>query len=207
MTIPSGITSTSAFQILEKAPSGTQNTWKVRREERLQDLVKPRLIFFVRKENLKGAQEARSTISAGLVRDLDAKMKEFGEAGIRILSQPRSIGSIKYAYIEDQWGTKIEVLQDAGHLGFHHVHIYTTDPETTRDWYKDVFGGRTISYLGSITALDYGAAKLFFRGQARITQIAPSEGRSLDHIGFSVANLDTAAEKIKEKGVIFTEEH
>ena len=162
--------------------------------------------FFRAEGEFKGSSGSSVDHIGWSFRDLDAKMKEFGEAGIRILSQPRSIGSIKYAYIEDQWGTKIEVLQDAGHLGFHHVHIYTTDPGTTRDWYKDVFGGRTISYLGSITALDYGAAKLFFRGQARITKIAPTEGRSLDHIGFSVANLDTAAAKIKEKGVIFTEE-
>lgn len=162
--------------------------------------------FFRAEGEFKGSSGSSIDHIGWSFRDLDAKMKEFEEAGIKILSQPRSIGSVKYAYIEDPWGTKIEVMQDAEHLGFHHVHIYTANPGTTRDWYKDIFGGRSISYLGSIPALDYGAAKLFFRSQARLTQIAPTEGRSIDHIGFSVTDLDATAEKIKEQGVTFTEE-
>ena len=167
---------------------------------------KTNINFFQAEGDFKGSTGSAVDHIGWSFRDLDAKMKEFEEAGINILAQPRTIGSVKYAYIEDPWGTKIEVMQDADHLGFHHVHIYTTDPESTREWYKEIFGGRAMSYLGSIPALDYGAAKLFFRSQARLTQIAPTEGRSLDHIGFTVLDLEATAESIREKGNKFTEE-
>src|SRR5438309_847128 len=46
--------------------------------------------------------------------DLDAKMKELEGAGVKIVSPVRDVpGLFKLAFIEDPWGTKIELVQDA----------------------------------------------------------------------------------------------
>src|SRR3981081_393069 len=45
--------------------------------------------------------------------DLDAKMKEFEAAGIKIVTPPHDApGLFKLAFVEDPWGTRIEVVQD-----------------------------------------------------------------------------------------------
>jgi hypothetical protein len=45
--------------------------------------------------------------------DLDAKMKEFEAAVIKIVTPTREVpGLFKLAFVEDPWGTRIEVVED-----------------------------------------------------------------------------------------------
>ena len=61
--------------------------------------------------------------------DLDAKMKEFEAAGIKVVTPVRDVpGLFKLGFVEDPWGVKIEVVQDPETLGFHHVHLRAPDP-------------------------------------------------------------------------------
>jgi len=61
--------------------------------------------------------------------DLDAKMKEFEAAGIKIVTPMRDApGLFKLAFVEDPWGTRIEVVQDPELLGLHHIHMHAPDP-------------------------------------------------------------------------------
>ena len=56
--------------------------------------------------------------------DLDAKMKEFEAAGVKVVTPAREVpGLFKLAFVEDPWGTRIEVVQDPELLGLHHVHM------------------------------------------------------------------------------------
>ena len=62
--------------------------------------------------------------------DLDAKMKEFAAAGIKIVTPPREApGLFKLAFVEDPWGTRIEVVQDPELLGLHHIHMRAPNPD------------------------------------------------------------------------------
>jgi catechol 2,3-dioxygenase-like lactoylglutathione lyase family enzyme len=81
--------------------------------------------------------------------DLDAKMKEFEAAGIKVVTPVREVpGLFKLGFIEDPWGAKIEVVQDPETLGFHHVHLRAPDPEATLKWYLDMFGGERTKLKG-----------------------------------------------------------
>ena len=49
--------------------------------------------------------------------DLDAKMKDFAAGGAKVLNPVRDVpGLFKVAFVEDLWGTKIEVVQDSEQL-------------------------------------------------------------------------------------------
>ena len=72
--------------------------------------------------------------------DLTAKMAELETAGVTVL-EPLRQGRWPLAFIEDPWGTKVEVVEDPDVVGFHHVHLLSADPEATMTWYEDVFGG------------------------------------------------------------------
>ncbi len=78
--------------------------------------------------------------------DVDAKMNELQAAGVRVITPLRAVpGIVKVGFVEDPWGVKIELLQDAETLGFHHVHLLAPDPrvEDSRWPGRDASGGET----------------------------------------------------------------
>jgi len=161
-----------------------------------------RLIFL---KNDKGQPSSGSAIDhlGFSVADLDAKMKEFEAAGVKIVNPARDVaGLFKLAFIEDPWGTRIEVVQDPEKLGLHHVHLRAPDPAATLGWYKAKFGGETGKLKDRIDGLRYtGVWLLVQRGDA-----VPSEGHAIDHIGWRTTNLAEKALQLKAQDVKFTSE-
>jgi len=161
-----------------------------------------RLIFL---KNDKGTPSTGSALDhVGFsVADLDAKMKEFEAAGIKIVTPARDApGLFKLAFIEDPWGTRIEVVQDPEKLGLHHMHLRAPDPTATLAWYKEKFGGESAKLKDRIDGLKYsGVWILVARGDA-----TPSEGHAIDHIGWQTPNLAAKTTELKAQGVKFTTE-
>ena len=161
-----------------------------------------RLIF------LKNASAQPSTGSAidhiGFsVADLDAKMKELEAAGVKVVTPVREVqGLFKLGFVEDPWGTRIEVVQDPDKLGLHHVHLRGPDPAAILAWYKEKFGGEPAKLKDRIDGVKYsGVWLLAQRGEA-----TPSEGHAVDHFGFRTPNLDAVARTFKAENVKFTTE-
>jgi len=134
---------------------------------------------------------------------LDAKMKELEAAGVKVVTPVRDVqGLFKLGFVEDPWGTRIEVVQDSEKLGLHHVHLRAPDPAATLGWYKQKFGGDTGKLKDRIDGLRYaGVWLLVQRGDA-----VPSEGHAVDHIGWRTANLAQTALQLKAQDVKFTSE-
>jgi len=137
------------------------------------------------------------------VADLDAKLKELEAAGAKIVNPARDVpGLFKLAFVDDPWGTRIEVVQDAEKLGLHHVHLRAPDPAATLAWYKEKFGGNVGKLKDRIDGVDYGGVWILAqRGDA-----APSEGHAIDHIGWRTPNLDAKTKELKAEHVKFTTE-
>ncbi len=138
--------------------------------------------------------------------DLTRQMLELDAAGVKILQPIREPdGFFKLAFIEDPWGTKIEIVEDEEYLGFHHVHLRSDDPEQALAWYGDIFGGERERFRGTLDALRYGSVWLIVTPAPAGTTLVPSEGRSIDHLGFNYPDLDHAAAEIRSKGVEMTD--
>jgi catechol 2,3-dioxygenase-like lactoylglutathione lyase family enzyme len=141
--------------------------------------------------------------------DLDAKMKAFEAAGIKIVTPMRDApGLFKLAFVEDPWGTRIEVVQDPELLGLHHIHLRAPDPDEVFGWLQAKLGGERSKLKGRIDGIKYSADGfssvwiLVQRGQAE-----PSEGRAIDHIGFrSMGPLAKTIDGLRAKGVTVTSE-
>jgi len=149
--------------------------------------------------------------------DLMAKMAELeavgvGGTGVRLQRFPdgstlRDIpGLFKIGFIFDPWGTRIELVEDPDRLGFHHVHLSATDPDATLAWYRDVLGGEPSSLKGRLDGLLFDDVWLLISQHPEGTTPAKTEGRAIDHIGFVVSNLDTAATDLRQHGVRFESE-
>jgi len=137
-------------------------------------------------------------------RDLEAKMAEFEEAGVKIVQPVRQIGSIKFGFIDDPWGTRIEVMEDRQLYGFHHIHLHTPDPQAMLGWFAEHLGGEPTRYFGILPAIRYG--DVWILAQKVPAAKEPTISRSADHIGWLFDDLTAAVERFKAKGVTIDQE-
>jgi catechol 2,3-dioxygenase-like lactoylglutathione lyase family enzyme len=135
--------------------------------------------------------------------DLDAKMKEFEAAGVKVVTPVRDVaGLFKLGFVEDPWGTRIEVVQDSEKLGLHHVHLRGPDPAAILAFYKEKFAGDTAKLKDRLDGVRLsGVWLLAQRGEAM-----PSEGHAIDHIGFRTTDLAAKTSELKAQSVKFTTE-
>jgi catechol 2,3-dioxygenase-like lactoylglutathione lyase family enzyme len=138
-------------------------------------------------------------------RNLEAKLKALEAAGVKSEGPIRDIPNLfKIAFVYDPWGTRIELVEHVEYLGFHHVHLASTDPAKTLAWYNSTFGGKVTKMKDRLDAVLYGTVWLLVAPSKE--PLAATQKRSVDHIGFSFPNLDAAAAEIKGKGVAFETE-
>ena len=93
-----------------------------------------------------------------------------------------------------------------------HIHLRTTDPEATAQWFEKMLGAevlRTVEQGKPRIDLKVGGANIF------IAPVEPGDGinaapttpyRGLDHFGLAVSDIDAIAADLKSKGVAFTRE-
>ena len=147
--------------------------------------------------------------------DLTAKMAEFEAVGVRgsgVRLQRFEDGStlrdvpglFKIGFIFDPWGTRIELVEDADTLGFHHIHLSATDPAATLAWYREMFGGESARLRDRLDGVLLGDIWLLAMRHEDGTPAATA-GRAIDHIAFAVENLDSAAAEMRRNGIEFLE--
>src|SRR5262249_22219836 len=129
--------------------------------------------------------------------------------GVKIVTPPREVpGLFKIAFVEDPWGTRIEVVQDPELLGLHHIHLRGPNPDEVFTWLLAKFGGQRTRLKGRLDGIKYSATGfndvwiLVQQGDAE-----PSEGRAIDHIGWrSTGALAKTIDGLRAGGVqILTE--
>lgn len=133
------------------------------------------------------------------VPDLDAKLREMAAAGGTVTSEARDVpGLFKLGFVDDPWGTRLEIVQDPQHLGFHHVHLRSPDPDAALAWYHDHFGGVRLRMRGRLDGILYpgNVWLLVSRGDN-----FPSQGARIDHIGWRAIDLNEKIEELRARGV------
>jgi catechol 2,3-dioxygenase-like lactoylglutathione lyase family enzyme len=138
------------------------------------------------------------------VPDLDAKLRQLEADGARITSPRRDVeGLFPLAFVVDPWGTRLELIQDPQHLGFHHIHLRSPDPEATLQSYLSLFGGVRTPMRGRLDGIYYpgNVWLLVTRGEG-----FPTAGTSIDHLGWRALHSDTKAAEMRAKGTTLTRE-
>ena len=137
-----------------------------------------------------------------------------------------------YAYVESPDRALIE-LNTANHHHFGHLHLFSEDPVSAGEWYMKHFGA---TRRGSATAppsreprfrngFQIGPSMSLMMDNVNIiiypiqyskqaypdhwkgkTEMSPTKGRVVDHVGFSFDNLAEAVERMRKDGVKVTDE-
>jgi catechol 2,3-dioxygenase-like lactoylglutathione lyase family enzyme len=135
--------------------------------------------------------------------DLTAKLAEVEGAGATVTTPRRDIpGLFPLSFVVDPWGTRLELIQDPQHLGFHHVHLRDPDPGTALDWYHANFGGVRRTVKGSqLEGILYPGNVWLLVTQG---ETFPSQGAAIDHIGWRAIELNAKIDEFTAKGLELT---
>jgi len=105
------------------------------------------------------------------------------------------------AFITGPDDVRVELLQDdtqAPAIQMHHIHMFVTAPLEVQAWYIKHFGA-TAGKRGQFDTANVPGVELSLTGQEMAQ--APTAGRSLDHIGFEVTNLDAFLARLRGMGI------
>src|SRR5687767_251294 len=84
-----------------------------------------------------------------------------------------------------------------------HVHFYAPDPDVLRAWYLKHFSATMGTYDGPINTAPRGVPGMAFSFRKTVAPQAATKGRSLDHIGFEVKELEAFCKKLAADGITF----
>ena len=132
-----------------------------------------------------------------LVKDIAPWIAKWQAAGLKM--EPQARPSQVYLIGPDEVG--VEILEDKTidvPLKMHHLHFYIASPLETQAWYAKTFGA-TPGKRGQFDAADLPGVNLTFAKTD--TPTVGTKGRSLDHIGFEVKNLEAFCKKLEASGI------
>ena len=132
------------------------------------------------------------------VPNVDDACAAMAAAGAKILEDPKTVANrLRICFLEDPWGAKFELLEDPDLLGFHHVHLLVPDVEAHRRWMAKVCGGEITMFKELVPGLQRDNMWILYRpGDG----LAPSKGRALDHLAFTVQGMDGHLAAMSEAG-------
>jgi len=111
-------------------------------------------------------------------------------------------GTYCLGYVLGPDDVKVEIMGNrtqAMPIQHHHIHFNTPDVDSLRAWYVEMFDA-VPGMNGNFKVADLPGVNLRFSETAKT---AGTQGRSLDHIGFEVDNLEAFCKRLEAKGVVF----
>ncbi len=142
-----------------------------------------------------------------IVKDMPAALARWKAANLTIdpTENPNEV------YVHGPDGIRVEVYGEPAlptPVSMNHIHYNAPDIPAIKSWYVKAFGanpGRRpcvacLSRPAMIEAGDLPGVNLTFSGTR--TPVVPTKGRSLDHIGFDVLNLDEFVKGLEARGIM-----
>ena len=117
-------------------------------------------LIFQKSEMPKASQGSVLGLIGFSVSDLDATVKTLQADGVKLVMPPMIMQGVRSAQVVDPWGTLIDIVQDKGKLGLHHIGLVATDPAATLAWFAETFGGKVTKAEGGASGINYGGVWL-----------------------------------------------
>jgi catechol 2,3-dioxygenase-like lactoylglutathione lyase family enzyme len=136
-------------------------------------------------------------------KDMPTRLAKWKADGVEI----EQTGNPNQGYVHGPDGIRVEFFGDPSlptPVAMNHIHFYPVDIPAMQAWYAKVFGGvpgkrQRQSSPGLVDCDDIPGANLSFsQGKAGLV---PTKGRSLDHIGFDVKDLEAFTKTLEAQGI------
>jgi catechol 2,3-dioxygenase-like lactoylglutathione lyase family enzyme len=176
--------------------------------QKLEMIQLPGVFILLRRGETKGGTVGSIVNHLGFAwKDLPAAKAKWQAAGYTI--EPGADAS--HGYLLGPDGIRLEFSGDpslATPLKITHVHLHPPDVAAMQAWYAKVLGGvsGTCTRGGAPDAAEcVDVAGVSLAMSKSDTALAPTAGRSLDHIGFEVKDLPAFLARMQAEGVTITQ--
>jgi catechol 2,3-dioxygenase-like lactoylglutathione lyase family enzyme len=173
---------------------------KIVQREKLTMVQFPGIYILLRKQDPTGGTVGSTINHFGFyVRDFAGSVARWKAAGLTW--EPVKNPQVGQGFLTGPDAVRIEIYENTSistPMQMHHIHLFVTDPQEAQKWYVRTFGataGRRAQYE---TANVPGAEITLAKADA---PQAPTKGRSVDHIGFEVTNIDAFVAKLQAAGI------
>ncbi len=166
------------------------------------NLVKlPGIFVIVTKANATEGSDGSTVNHIGfLVKDYAALKTKLAAANIPTVFDIEKNKQIMVTFPDK---VRVEFNEDASipaPVIFHHIHLMTTDPPALQAWYVKTFGAEATTRRNLPAAKLPGGEVDFLKAK---DAPAATKGRTLDHIGFEIKDLDAFCKKLTADGMTF----
>lgn len=173
---------------------------KIVQREKLTMIQFPGIYVLVRKQDSTGGTDGSSVNHFGLsVRDFDGSVAKWKAAGLTWEPGRASPDGQGFLVAPDK--VRVEIFENRSQsapMMMNHIHLQVTDVMQAQQWYGQHFGG-VAGKRGRWDVANVPGTELTL-GRVDMLQ-APSDGRSVDHIGFEVKNIDAFVAKLRAAGL------
>jgi catechol 2,3-dioxygenase-like lactoylglutathione lyase family enzyme len=158
----------------------------------------PGIYIVLRKQDSTGGTVGSRINHVGLhVKNIDEWLPRWKAAGLKI----ETGNNPKQVFLAGPDDVRVEIIEDPSittPVAMHHIHQFVPDPAAAQAWYIKNFGAVAGKRNNLDTANVPGAEITFTKNDM---PQAPTKGRSVDHMGFEVKNLDQFVKKLEGAGI------
>jgi len=173
---------------------------KIVQREKLTMVQFPGVYVLLRKQDSSGGTDGSSVNHIGFsVRDFDGSVAKWKAAGLTWEPGRPSPDGQGFLVAPDK--IRVEIFENRSQpalMMMNHIHLQVTDVMQAQQWYVQHFGG-IAGKRGRWDVVNVPGTELTL-GKVDAPQ-APTKGRSLDHMGFEVKNIDAFVAKLQAAGI------
>jgi catechol-2,3-dioxygenase len=171
---------------------------KVFNREKIVMVQFPGIYVLLRKQDYNGGSVGSVINHFGFyVKDFNGSVARWKAAGLNW--EPGNMPG--QGYLNGPDSVRIEIYENksiATPMAMHHIHLWVPDPIAAQKWYVEHFGAIAGKRANFDTANVPGTEIAF--NKVDMAQ-APTKGRSVDHMGFEVRNIDAFVGKLQAAGI------
>jgi len=173
---------------------------KLVQREKLTMVQFPGIYILVRKQDSSGGTAGSAVNHFGFsVRDFEASVARWKTAGLTW--EPGRNPPDGQGFLVAPDNVRIEIFENRSlptPIVMNHIHLSVTDVMQAQQWYVQHFGA-IAGKRGRWDVANVPGTEITI-GKADMPQ-APTKGRSVDHIGFEVKNIDAFVAKLQAAGI------
>jgi catechol 2,3-dioxygenase-like lactoylglutathione lyase family enzyme len=158
----------------------------------------PGIYIVLRKQDSTGGTVGSRVNHFGFhVKNIDESVSKWKAAGLQVEkgNNPQQV------FLTAPDDIRIEILEDRSigtPIAMHHIHLFVPDTQAAQAWYVKNFGA-VPGKRGVFDTANVPGAEIAFTKDEKA--LAPTKGRSVDHIGFEVSNIDEFVKKLEANGI------
>ena len=127
----------------------------------------------------------------------EQKVGELVAAGATRLDRAGDL-PVRSIFVKDPWGVTLEVVEDIEPLGFHHIHLRSSNPAAILKQNQELWHAERALFKGKVDGLHFNPVWIF------VSPEKPSDppiNPALDHFALRVVSFDYTFAEVQGKGV------